>query len=228
MKKILIVVVSVLLVVSAYYLYKNNISSFSSIQTSNSGVSTSISSKVFPSIFLNINKNYNDLNTYEKGIVNSFFKNNPQSVIYLRDEYGAGENYKDELKLRFYNENFAIFYFPVSIKGGDVIMLYNITNHQSSNIDKDINIFGNSVESDNYIVAIDDNGIKYLKVGNTSFSVVGNSAISAGETYVKQGGFGNVYDAALMGNILKISIFKQENRVDTSNTKLREVKFVLQ
>ena len=54
-----------------------------------------------------------------------------------------------------------------------------------------------------------------------------SNLIFGNETYVKQSGFGDSYEASLNNNFFKIGVFKNENKPDIANTKLREVEFVL-
>lgn len=85
------------------------------------------------------------------------------------------------------------------------------------------------VETKNLLISIQHNNITYFKPGFIEIKRVTGSELTTGETYVKRGGMADDYEFSFdeATKILTVSVFKNEQKEDRANTKLREVKFIL-
>ncbi len=174
--------------------------------------------------FIDLKQSYSNLSSNEKNLIDVFLGNNLEVVNYLKDDYDAGEGYREEIKLREYDDKFAILFIPI-LKGGYKIEKYNIRDKTTETI-SNIFVFGNIIQSNTYEIYINDNGLKYLKFGDFDFKDIASSSLEKNETYTKQAGYGDIYEGDISGNILNISVFRSSNSNDV-NKKLREVEYVL-
>lgn len=213
MKKIISSIIILLLIALAFlFLNKNN------------SVVYNISKQDSTSKILSPKIKYADLNSYEKTLADKVLSK--MDVSYLENSYG--ENYKDYILLRHYNNDTAIFCIPTG-KIGCYIQFYDIRNWIKIDT-KDIVIAGNEAASNNYLIILNSNELLYFKSGMKDFEVInGSKIVNPTETYIKQSGMLDEYDFTFTENIktLKVSMFKNENKEDKQNIKLKEVEFVL-
>lgn len=164
--------------------------------------------------------------SFEKRILDLYFETNKEVVDFLKNDYGAKENYKDEVSLKVYNDTYAIIFIPAG-KGGSYPIKFNIKDKTTQEVDG-VFLFGNVTQSKDYEVYIYDTGLKSLKFGEFDFKDISNSKLNKNETYTQEIGFADSYETRIKNNILLISIYKKDSGgMSQKNTKLREVEYVL-
>lgn len=119
----------------------------------------------------------------------------------------------------------------VGVKGDRYYEFYDVTRKKM--LGKPLAYYS-SVRSDNFVIYVDDYSnsneqtIRYYKIGMSQFSTVPNSTIYSNESYLYPIGMGFM-DAkwSIVGNFLKISVYRKQPTIDSPWPKLREVTFDL-
>lgn len=180
----------------------------------------------YKSEFYSNDMSYDSYNTKERSIIDKLLSTDLNIKAQLLGPYSESEypTFKDGIKLKYYDNQNALL-FVSNFKGGYSIIKLNLNNSTTANYDEFI--FGNIVENKSYLVLLYPREIKYIKNGEYDFHIINNSNISDNETYIKQTGYGDSYEASITSNILKVSVFRNENKEDQPNTKLKEIEFAL-
>lgn len=162
----------------------------------------------------------NNLTEYEKALV---------ARAKLSLSVMMGTPYGNTPQLKFYDNKTAVFY-TFGAKGVGYLDIYDINTLEKKNAGEGLDLFGNGIESNSYILAIDDSGIRFYKKGALSFQSVPNSSLdSKEETYIEQAGMGGGTNDVTFDESTKTitaSVFKPVDSYD-ANPKIRTVKFVL-
>lgn len=185
-----------------------------------------------PGVILTGNRaKYENLSEEERKIIDRYTEKYP--AIYKEILAGSGNEIaaKNTFPLKYHDDKTAVI-ADFNDKVGQNLIIYNIATFEKLNKDE-MFLFGNYVESRNYIVAtinaIDGEFIFY-KNGATDFQKIPSSLLkSKNETYMKQGGFGGVYDFSLddTTKTLTASVFKPVFREGQNNPKIRTATFIL-
>lgn len=161
--------------------------------------------------------NYENLTTANKLLIEKIYKP-------LNDPSGWAAC---QLK---YSDNKIALVGCLGPKVGIRFFLVHLENIKPFDADVDtINTWG-YVETKNILISIQNNNITYFKPGFTEIKRVLGADLTTGETYIKRGGMANDYEFSFdeSTKTLTVSVFKDEQREDRANTKLREVQFVLE
>jgi hypothetical protein len=222
MKNIYFIILLLITLVSFYSIKNKNLIELK-FQKSNKEM-VAIQKEQPQSKFISNNINYKDLSETEKNIVDNFLKNNLEIEKALKYN---NPNYRDAL-LKYYDKDTSIISISNG-KSGDYLEVYDLKTWKKIN-SNELFVQSNQALDPFHMVVVNVSKIFYFSSGMRDFSVVNNSELlNKNETYVKQSDIIDNYEFALdkKTNILKISVFKNENKSDTPNTKLREVEFVL-
>ncbi len=192
--------------------------------------------KINQSKLMNFNNTYENYSRQEKKYYDLFIENNKEKIPfnYFISSYPEGA-YKDFLRLIYADENVILVFISNEKRGGN-LYLYDTKNNKEIGNNQDFGIINIPLIHSKYAVfpcltPLKEESFCYYKASDLKINLVENSTLKdTQETYVLASGFdGEVNQLSLdeKTNTLKISVFKNENKEDMSNTKLREVEFVL-
>lgn len=227
MKKSLFVVLVIgsISLASFFYVQKNQ--STKTTHSSFAGISPSVklvAENILPDTL------YTNLTGYEKTLIDRFLSKYSNVYSSLMEKYGNSEfQAKSQLKLKYYDSKIIVLAVP-SEKVGRYLGIYTLENLQKLN-SQDSLLFGNYVESNSYIIITSGSDFLFYKKGATDFKMVHSSSLNSKmETYIKEGGLGNIYDFTFdeQTRTLTASIFKPVFKEGIANPKIRTVKFILE
>lgn len=225
MKKTLLALFVIIIFVIGFIYLKNNKGTTFITKIDTPNLNLENPKKKEGETFLDINTFYASTTEYEKYLVDSFIASNDN---FTQDVKNEGELSKQNYQLRYYDEDAAIFCLS-NRKLGCYLSVYDIKNFNK--ISSDYYINGSSeILIKNHLTLYTLDSIYYFKPGMRDFAILSGSTLTnKNETYVKMGGFLDYYQYSVdeKTNKLKVSVFKNENKNDIENTKLREIEFVL-
>ena len=171
------------------------------------------------------NNDYKNLSADQQALLKSFARS------YFKDMNDSEEKKienEDMLRLKYYDKDTAIFYVS-NQKGSYFVNFYKIKNWENISEGKNY-VNSNEITLKNYIILFSDKELFYFKPLSKEFLAIKNSyLVNNNETYVKIGGIVDDYEYSVdeKTNKLKVSVFKNTNKGDVENEKLRETDFVL-
>ncbi|MHB0865961.1 MAG: hypothetical protein ACYC1Y_03645 [Minisyncoccota bacterium] len=220
---LLILVVGVIGVVSIFYIKATLSTQTNTTSTSPTPVAELLAANILP------DTSYVNLTSYEKTLVDRFVNKYPSIYSNLLAAYNNDEmQSKSQIKLKYYDNETIALVVPNGKAGGN-LSIYAAKDLQELN-KKQAVLFGNYTESNSHIIVASDAGFIFYKKGATDFQIVPNSSLNPkNETYMKEGGFGGVYDFTFNEptKTLTASTFKPVFNGGAVNPKIRTVKFVL-
>ena len=225
MKKIFLALFTIIICVSAFVYFINSKSSARVDKVRSTNLNRVNPNTTGTGTFLDINTYYASTTDYEKYLVDSFIES---SADFTQDVKNEGELGKQNYQLRYYDKDVVIFCLS-NRKIGCYLSLYNIKDFKKISSDYYIN-GASEITVKNFLTLYVLGSIYYFKPGMKDFAVLAGSTITnKNETYVKIGGMVDDYEYSVdeKRNKLKVSVFKNTNKGDVENEKLREIEFML-
>lgn len=199
--------------------------------TTNEHSEYDIEDQILPSFALDsyTDTSYNELSQSKKEIIDRFVeKYNEPYQSFLRSYNGDVIQVKSLYKIKYLDKDTVAIAVP-SEKIGIFFDIYDTkTLEKVSAIP--FTFMGGQIETKNYIVDIDYQGIIYYKKGSLDFFHVPNSSLSDPETYAETSGMGGDDTDFSFDETTKtvtVSVFKRESRT-AENPRVRVVKFILE
>ncbi len=182
-------------------------------------------------ILLGDRSKYENLSVDEKKLVDSVIAKHPEIYTSLLDMYGGEILAKNYFELKYHDSETFALAVPTG-KVGLVLNIYSVDSFEILESDASANVyfFGNSQETENYIIAAGDSQFTYYKKGEKHASLVKGSFLDMKkETYAKLGGFGSTHDFTFddVSKTITASVFAPVFKEGKENPKIRTVKFVL-
>ena len=220
MKKLIILIVIAVVIISFLvykkYIYNNTINTVVNINTNQIKNTNTNKSLIIPTEY-----KYKDYTNDQKKIYDTFLKANNQY---------NNPNYTDGIKLKYYDNNIALFYIT-NEKIGYYVYIVNMSDMTSvQNNEPYLSVAGNDLDTDKYIFNISENKIYYFDIGDKNFKVLASSTLNNKYTYVEYFGMANSYQIKFdeSSNTLSVSYYTPiDNNSEGPNTKIGEKTFVL-
>ncbi len=168
---------------------------------------------------------YDKLSVADKAVIDRYTEKYSDVYTPILESYNNNASQAKSTILIKYRDDKTVAFAVLNGKAGLDISIYDV--NTLNRLDKNplgMTLFGNFVETDNYIVVVYDTLILYYKKGSTDIVTITKSELNPRtETYVKLGGFGSTYDFTFDEGTKTItaSIFKPENREGKENAKIR-------
>jgi len=238
---LLLALIALLLIGGGAYVYVQNkpanqpVTASSTTQTTSAAQSQDDSDK----ILLGDRALYKNLTPDEKAIVEDFYNNGYKDVP---ARYAAGAE-ATSCRLKYYDPAKALI-GCVSVKPS--LPFYLVDRKDWKDVGENsgqLNSLHGYVESVGYAITVDGTaGIYYYKAGNSGINIVSNSRLAKckntngadtecpnGETYVRQSGMSNDYEASFdeSTKTLTVSIFKNIGNEESENPEIRTATFIL-
>jgi hypothetical protein len=228
------VLIALTLITCFYFLYPNKINKNPQSSVVPPIKKEELKSEIVNSKILSPFTHYSDLSPENKKVEDYFLEKNKDVPVikYLIDNYNGG---KDSVGLIYSDENTIVISVSNEKRGGflylfDIKTSKELGNYQNYTVDQ------NSIVKGDYLIFPCENTLKqesfcYYRAGDLKVNFITNSNLeNTKETYISglwDDGVG--YSSAFNEKTKKllITLFKNQNKSDTPNTKLREVEFVL-
>ena len=241
-KYFLLVLLVIVISYFSFYKYDNKLSPYLSDNNTNNITSTNtvlVKATTSPAIeYPVITKSgviilseigiYKDLNAEGKKMMDDYFKSAGFDIKYLKES-------RENSFLKYYDDRIATIGKYTSKPNQSMSLVFfdrknmKIIDTSKLNI-KPLDYSDAYVENKQYMLSVYDDGIVYYKAGNYDLKLLPNSALKAGETYIKFNEVVNRYEISLSSTtpgILKASVFSNVEYDGNYHKRLREVEYML-